>query len=486
MALTPHINLRALTKNQVRAVIENLLLRNGFFHAEANSEQRHSILNALVHGYDSLYHDEIDPLKSYFLSTLIPMPNGLTKQVSEKLQEKAKKYDIIDLLDNMDKTVEIIVNKIIPYLSDDNNSITVNKWASFLNDNDVKDEDIESYRSILKQNGIEITYSDSEEVGSEIDSSTVLSKEEQSTLFNRLYEIRVMISGNNPELLKSDQLTQICLKNEEYCELRNTIFLHNQRLVTYFLKKMYFRGDEDELQEGRLSLLHAIDMFNPSKNNQFSTYVQTCIRNDVQRYRNKNSNSRHVPENKVLLYARLQKLRNQLEMEFNRSVTIDEWCQAWLELDTKNTSKQFYTMITYVSTPTFSLDAPIQSGDSDDMYLADIICDTTSDSVEDFIINKENEFVLDNVLSSTLESRSETFFRLAKGFIFTKEQAEYASFKLGRTVKLNEVVSLEEIGEVFGLSVDSVRSTINNARMLLQSHPVPASKLAELVNYQLY
>lgn len=85
---------------------------------------------------------------------------------------------------------------------------------------------------------------------------------------------------------------QLSKKEEEACikmiadgdsEARNTLIIHNLRLVAYIVNKNYpDSNDQDDLISiGTIGLIRAAETFDYSKGNHFSTYASKCIDNQI-------------------------------------------------------------------------------------------------------------------------------------------------------------------------------------------------------------
>lgn len=76
-----------------------------------------------------------------------------------------------------------------------------------------------------------------------------------------------------------------CIKriSEGDSEARNTLIIHNLRLVAYIVNKNYpDANDQDDLISiGTIGLIRAAETFNYSKGNHFSTYASKCIDNQI-------------------------------------------------------------------------------------------------------------------------------------------------------------------------------------------------------------
>lgn len=85
---------------------------------------------------------------------------------------------------------------------------------------------------------------------------------------------------------------QLSKKEEDECikriaegdsEARNTLIIHNLRLVAYIVNKNYpDSNDQDDLISiGTIGLIRAAETFDYSKGNHFSTYASKCIDNAI-------------------------------------------------------------------------------------------------------------------------------------------------------------------------------------------------------------
>lgn len=76
-----------------------------------------------------------------------------------------------------------------------------------------------------------------------------------------------------------------CIKKiaEGDSEARNTLIIHNLRLVAYIVNKNYpDANDQDDLISiGTIGLIRAAETFDYSKGNHFSTYASKCIDNQI-------------------------------------------------------------------------------------------------------------------------------------------------------------------------------------------------------------
>lgn len=63
---------------------------------------------------------------------------------------------------------------------------------------------------------------------------------------------------------------------------RDTLILHNLRLVAHIAKKYYAAdGSEDLVSIGTIGLIKAVNSFDPARRVRFSTYASSCIENEI-------------------------------------------------------------------------------------------------------------------------------------------------------------------------------------------------------------
>ncbi len=76
---------------------------------------------------------------------------------------------------------------------------------------------------------------------------------------------------------------------------RETLIVHNLRLVVYIAKKFESTGIyvEDLVSIGTIGLIKAVNTFSPSKNIKLATYASRCIENEILMYLRKNTQTRN-------------------------------------------------------------------------------------------------------------------------------------------------------------------------------------------------
>lgn len=66
-------------------------------------------------------------------------------------------------------------------------------------------------------------------------------------------------------------------------QARETLILHNLRLVSHIVRKYYgsSRNQEDLISVGSIGLIKAVDTFRPEDGNRFATYAAKCVQNEI-------------------------------------------------------------------------------------------------------------------------------------------------------------------------------------------------------------
>lgn len=91
---------------------------------------------------------------------------------------------------------------------------------------------------------------------------------------------------------EEDEAFRLLEENEE--SARETLIVHNLRLVVYIAKKFESTGIgiEDLVSIGTIGLIKAVNTFIPSKNIKLATYASRCIENEILMYLRKSSQHR--------------------------------------------------------------------------------------------------------------------------------------------------------------------------------------------------
>lgn len=102
---------------------------------------------------------------------------------------------------------------------------------------------------------------------------------------------------NGPETLPPpltfDQENQLVNNNDK--KSRDTLIVHNLRLVVYIARKFdtVNTNIEDLISIGTIGLIKAVNTFCPQRNIKLATYASRCIENEILMFLRKSSTQRH-------------------------------------------------------------------------------------------------------------------------------------------------------------------------------------------------
>ena len=87
---------------------------------------------------------------------------------------------------------------------------------------------------------------------------------------------------------------------------RDTLIVHNLRLVAYIVKKNYpdARDQDDLISIGTIGLIRAAETFDYEKGNHFSTYASKCIDNAIEHLRKRRISALVMCERVVIVRLR--------------------------------------------------------------------------------------------------------------------------------------------------------------------------------------
>ncbi|MCS7280211.1 MAG: RNA polymerase sigma factor RpoD [Desulfobacterota bacterium] len=245
-------------------------------------------------------------------------------------------------------------------------------------------------------------------------------------------------------------LNEINKTEKELKEVKNRLIQANLRLVINIAKKYLNRGLSflDLVQEGNMGLMKAAEKYDYQKGYKFSTYSTWWIRQAITRSIADYARTIRVPVHVLETMNKISKVTISLFQELGREPTIEEISKK-AGLPVEKVRK-----IMRVSNEPISIETPI--GD-DDSKLGDFIADPKSPSPLNELIKISLKEEIDKVLA-TLTPREEKVIRMRLGI---GEKTDY---------------TLEEVGEVFGLTRERIRQIEAKALRKLK-HPSRRKRL---------
>lgn len=334
---------------------------------------------------------------------------------------------------------------------------------------DLSPEKIEQVYDTFEAMGIQIATSEPEvdDIPDEILDDMELSEEEavaEEPLVDPV-ELAAEFNLDDPVRMYLKEIGQIPLLTvEEEQELAKRVVEGDQeakrllteanlRLVVSIAKKYSGRGLHilDLIQEGNTGLIRAVDKFDYTKGNKFSTYATWWIRQAITRAIADQARTIRVPVHMVEVINKATRCNRKLVQELGREPTLEEIA------DELNLPIEKIIEANRTAADTLSLDTPV--GDEEDTTIGSFVEDDNTPGPADATSNALLAEALSEILN-TLTEREADVLRLRFGMYDGKTH------------------TLEEVGQIFGVTRERIRQIENKAIRKLR-HPSRAKKIRD-------
>ncbi|GIK57593.1 MAG: RNA polymerase sigma factor SigA [Chloroflexota bacterium] len=267
---------------------------------------------------------------------------------------------------------------------------------------------------------------------------TLLTAEDEVRLAKRIEAGRLAakrLKKGKPTAVEREEL---CTRVQEGEEARSALTRANVRLVINIAKKYRDQGLDflDLIQEGNVGLITAVDKFDYTMGNRFSTYATWWIRQSITRAISNHGRTIRIPANKGVTIRRLYRAKRELEQVYGRAATPEELAEE------TDMPIHRVRMLLEITMPLLSLEQP--AGQEADNELGSF--------VEDSEEPQPTELVARKMLSERIEELLDKL---------SPKETNVLCLRYG--LRGYQSHTLKEVGDLFNLSRERIRQIERNA-----------------------
>ena len=223
-------------------------------------------------------------------------------------------------------------------------------------------------------------------------------------------------------------------------EAKQKLIKANLKLVVTIAKKAIHMSNIpmiDLIQEGNLGLMAAAEKFNYKLGYKFATYASWWIKQAMFKAISEQSHCMKIPVYIQETLSRFSKIKREMERENNCQVKNEDVARRMnIEPDRIDTFLSAYTK-------TISIESGLENNEGKELNIADIIQDEKASATKEVEYEDLKTDIL-NVIS-TLKEREQEVVKMRYG------------------LEDNARKTLEEIGNIYGVTKECIRQTENRA-----------------------
>lgn len=225
------------------------------------------------------------------------------------------------------------------------------------------------------------------------------------------------------------------IENGDADAKRKLIQANLKLVVTIARKTIHMSGLPmiDLIQEGNLGLMIAAEKFNYKLGYRFSTYAGWWIKQSMFKAISEQSHCMKIPVYIQETLSKFSKVKSLMEQDANSQVKTEDVAKKM------NISPDKIDMFLSAYTKTISIENGLERNDGKDLNVADILAD-------------ENSLVFENVEYQYLKND-------IQNIISTLKEREQAVVRMRYGLEDSERYTLEEIGNIYGVTKECIRQT---------------------------